>query len=99
LGELVLADHAAGVLAGGASLGAKTGRPSGETQGELRLVQDLLAHEVGERNLSGRNEPEAIRRLEKIFGELGQVSGAEGGVVAHEKGRIGLGIPELRRVQ
>ena len=57
LGELMLADHAAGVFAGGAGLGAEARRAGGDAYGKLRLVGDVLAHEIGQRNFGGGNEP------------------------------------------
>jgi hypothetical protein len=48
-GELVLADHAASVLAGRAGLGAEAGRAGGEPQRQRGFVDDRLAHKVGER--------------------------------------------------
>ena len=61
LGELVLADHAARVLAGGARLGAEARRAGGEAQRQLGLVEDRFAHQIGERHLGGGDEPEAVR--------------------------------------
>ncbi len=40
LGELVLPDHAARILAGGAGLGAEARRQRGEAQRQLGLVDD-----------------------------------------------------------
>ena len=47
----MLADHAARVFAGGAGLGAEARRAGGDADGKLRLVGDVLAHEIGERAL------------------------------------------------
>ena len=41
LGELVLADHAARVLAGGARFRAEARRPRGEAHRQLRFVEDF----------------------------------------------------------
>ena len=54
----MLADHAARVLAGRAGLGAEARRPGGYAHGQLRLVDDLLAHEIGQRDFGGGDEPE-----------------------------------------
>ena len=56
----MLADHAARVFAGGAGLGAEARRAGGDADGELRLVGDLLAHEIGERNFGGGDEPTTL---------------------------------------
>ena len=85
--ELVLADHAARVLAGGARLGAEAGRAGGEAQRQLLLVEDLVVHEVGERHLGGRDQPEAVVGAEQVLGELRQLAGAERRVVAHQERR------------
>ena len=55
----MLADHAARVLAGGAGLGAEARRPGGYSHGQLGLVDDVLAHEIGERHFGGGDEPDA----------------------------------------
>ena len=52
--ELVLADHAARVLAGRARLGAEARRVAGELERQLLGRHDLVAHEVGDRVLGGR---------------------------------------------
>src|ERR1700722_10962203 len=51
LGELVLADHPARILAGGAGLGAEARRERRHPHRQLGLVDDRLAHQVGERDL------------------------------------------------
>ena len=57
-GELVLADHAARVLAGRARFGAEARRAGGDAHRQLRFVDDLLAHEIGQRHFGGGDEPE-----------------------------------------
>jgi len=46
--ELVLANHAAHVLAVASRLAAEAGRVGAEAGGELRLVERLVAEEVGD---------------------------------------------------
>ena len=58
LPELVLADHAARVLARRARLRAKRQGPGGEAQRQGFFVDDALAHEIGQRNFGGGDEPE-----------------------------------------
>ncbi len=53
--ELVLAQHAARVLAGRAGLGAEAGRQRGEAQRQGLGVEDFLAHQIGERDLGCRD--------------------------------------------
>ena len=59
LGELVLADHAARILAGGARLGAETRRAGGQPHRQLRFVDDGFADEICQRNFGGGDEPSA----------------------------------------
>ena len=58
LGELMLADHAAGIFAGGARLGAKARRAGGEPHRQLRFVDNGFADEVGQRHFGGGDEPD-----------------------------------------
>ena len=57
LGELVLPDHPARILARRPGLGAEAGRIRRDPDRQLRLVADRLAHQVGEWNLGGGDEP------------------------------------------
>ena len=54
--ELVLADHAARVLAVAAGLGAEAGRVRGQPHRQRVVVDDLVAHDVGQRHLGGRDQ-------------------------------------------
>ena len=60
LGELMLADHAAGVLAGGARFGAEARRQRGQPHRQRVFVEDGLAHEIGQRDFGGGDEPELV---------------------------------------
>ena len=60
LGELMLADHAARILAGGARLGAKARRAGGDAQGQLFFVEDFFADEICEGHFGGGDEPEFL---------------------------------------
>ena len=55
----MLPDHAARVLPRRARFGAEAGGVGGDADGQLGLVADGLAHEVGERDFGGGDEPEA----------------------------------------
>ena len=60
LGELVLADHAARVLAGRARFGAEARRAGGEPHRELvGFIDDGFADEIGQRDFGGGDEPAA----------------------------------------
>src|SRR3546814_7018585 len=65
LAELMLPDHAARVLAGGARFGAEARRMRGVAQRQCRLVDDPSGGQVGERHLGRRDEPEAGRGAER----------------------------------
>ena len=82
--ELVLADHAPGVLAGGAGLGAEAGRQAVSRSGRrasstispaTRLVSGTSAVGISQWPLVGP---------EQIVGELRQLAGAEQRLVAHQ---------------
>src|SRR6185503_15042282 len=69
--ELVVADHAASVLARRARLGAEARRMAGELERQLLGRQDLLAREIRDRVLGGRQQVEvAPLDLEQILLEL-----------------------------
>ena len=113
LGELVLADHAAGVATGRARFRAKTRRQRGQAHRQFLLVEDGLADEVGERDFGGRDETEplapqilagrsqqlALDRPELVVLEFRQLTGPEHHFVAHEQRRIDFGIAVLVGVQ
>src|SRR6185312_7166188 len=86
--ELVLADDAAGVLAGGAGLGAEARRICRKRDRQAGVVEDFVAIEIRDRNFGGGNEPViavlefapaggfgvSVGTAEKILGALGQLS-------------------------
>ena len=58
--ELVLADHAADVLAVAAGFGAEAGRVGAEGDGELGFVEGLVAEEIGDGDFGGGDEPVVV---------------------------------------
>src|SRR5690606_3790365 len=58
--ELVLADEAARVLARRARFGAEAGGERRHADRELRLVDDLLAHRIGQADFGGGDEPKTF---------------------------------------
>src|SRR5262249_43386150 len=60
LSELMLPDHPARILAGGAGFRAEAGRAGREAQRQLGLVEDRLAHEIREWDFGSGNEPEIL---------------------------------------
>jgi hypothetical protein len=58
--ELVLTDHAADVLAVGAGLAAEAWRVGAERYGQLSFFKDLVAVEVGNRNLGRGDKPVVV---------------------------------------
>ena len=99
--ELMLADDAARVLARRARLGAEAGRVGRQTDRQPRLVQNLVAIKIGDRNLGGWYQPVIIvfvaavrstfgigvRAAEQILGKLGQLPGAEERLAVDHKRR------------
>ena len=75
--ELVLADEAAHVLAVGAGLGAEAGREGDVLPRQVGRLQHLVAVQVRERHLRGRDQVEvavARARLEEVALELGELA-------------------------
>src|ERR1700722_13622098 len=64
--ELVLADHAAGVLPRRARLGAEAERAGGIAQRQTLLVDDALANEVGERDFRRGDQPTTFQKLSAL---------------------------------
>ena len=58
----MLADHAARVLAGGTGFRAEARRAGGHAHGQARLIDDVVAHEIGERHFGGGDEPAPVDR-------------------------------------
>src|SRR5712691_6553073 len=75
--ELMLADHAASVLAGCARLRAEAGGPRRVAQRQTALVEDLAGDEISQGNLGGRDQPVTVRGAEQILGELWELAGPE----------------------
>ncbi len=64
----MLADHAARVFARSACLGAEAWSACSDADGKLRLVGDVLAHEIGERHFGGGDEPASLEL--HVLGQL-----------------------------
>src|SRR5215831_16517389 len=75
--ELMLADHAAGVLPRRAGLRAEARGPGGVAQRQSALVEDLSSREIGERHFGGRDQPIAVRGAELVRRELRELAGPE----------------------
>ena len=84
--ELMLADHAAGVLARRAGLRAKARGPGGIAQRQRALVEDFAGDEIGQRHLGGRDQPIAVGGAEHILGEFRQLADPEHRFVADQQG-------------
>jgi hypothetical protein len=74
-------NHAPRVAAGRSGLRTEAVGERGQAQRQLFLRRDLLADEVGQRDLGGGDQPATIGGAEQVFGELRQLAGAEGGVI------------------
>ncbi len=55
LGKLMLADHAARILARRPGFRPKTRRPGGQTLGQVGLVKNLFRRRIGQGHFGGRN--------------------------------------------
>ncbi len=109
--ELVLADHAADVFAVGAGFGAEAGGVGAVRDGELGFVEGLVAEEVGDGDLGGGDEPVVVLlqlaggvgalvvAVEEVFGELGELAGAEEGLRVDHVGRQDFGVAVLGCVE
>ena len=97
--ELVLADHAARVLAVGTGLAAETRRVADELERQLLAREDLAAHEIRHRIFGGRNQVQiASLELEQIVLELGEAGNAVGALGGHHVRHVDLGVAVLLRV-
>lgn len=101
--ELVLADHAAGVAAGGAGLAAKARGMGDELQRQLPGVEDLAGHDVGQRYLGGGDQVEIglalAADLEQILLKLGQLTGALQGRRLYQIRGVGFLVAVFAGVQ
>ena len=100
--ELVLADHAARVLAVGAGLAAEARGVADELERQPLERDDLVANDIGDGDLGGRDQVELLRILarhrEQVVLELRQVAGAAQARGVHQVRRIHLGVAVLARV-
>ena len=99
LDELMLADHAPGVAPRSPRLGAETGGQRGDAHGQGLLVENFLAHQIGQRHLGGGDQPEVLARAKLVVAELRELRGAIHGVVAHQHRRVHLFITVVLGVQ
>ncbi len=102
--KLVLADHAADVLAVAAGFGAEAGGPGAKAQGAGAEVEGFVAEEVGDGDLGGGDEPVVVIlgraglvrafvvAVKELVGELGQLAGAEEGARVDDGGRQDLRV-------
>ncbi len=109
--ELVLTDHAADVFAVAAGFGAEAGGVGAVGDGELGLVEGLVAEEVGDGDFGGGDEPVVVLlqlagavgslvvAVEEVFGELGKLAGAEEGFGIDHVGGQDFGVAMLGCVE
>ena len=98
--ELVLADHAARVLAVGPRLAPETRGLRGVAQRQLVGVEDLAGDHVGHRHLGGRDQ--VTRRIvgggEGVFAELRQLAGTGHRLRVDKVRQVELGVAVLAGV-
>ena len=75
----------------------KQGVSAVKRSGSSASAQDLLADDVGQADLGGRDQPAAVGGLEQVLGELGQLAGAEHRLVADQQRRHDLLVAVLAR--
>ena len=109
--ELVLADHAARVLAVASGLGAEARRMRGEPDRQRLGRQDLAAHGVRQRDLGRRDEVEPLGRgrivrvdaallhREHVGFEFRQLRRADQRLGVDDVGRVALGVAVLARLR
>ncbi|MCW0417619.1 hypothetical protein NB689_003373 [Xanthomonas sacchari] len=91
--ELVLADHAAGVAAAAAGLGAEAQRVRSHAQRQALGLDDLVAHQVGQRDFRGGDQIALLfaqRGGEHVFLELRQLAGAVQAVGVDDHRHVGF---------
>ncbi len=104
--ELVLADHAARVLAVAPRLRAEARRVRGEPDRQRLRVEDLAADRVRERDLGGRDQVERLRlallpalpHREHVGLELRQLRRADERLGVDDVGRVALDVAVLARL-
>ncbi len=97
--KLMLADHAAGVLARRAGLRAEARGPGGVAQRQRALVEDFAGNEVGQRHLGGRDQPIPIGGSEHILGEFRELADPKRRFIADQQRRRNLGVAEFGRME
>ena len=107
----MLPDDAAHVAPIAAGLAAEARSVSAEGDGELSLIYGLIAEQVRNRHLSGRDEPVVtvlivfriprviVVAVEEVFSELGELAGAEERLGVDHVGGEDLGISVLAGVE
>ena len=94
--ELMLANHAPGVLPVAAGLAAEAGRVADMADGQRIPIENQVPVQVGDRHFAGGNEVQvAAFDAELIGGELGQLARAVQGLRVDYVGGIDLGVAVL----
>ena len=94
--ELMQAVQAAHVLAVRAGLAAEAGRVGAALDGQVLLVEDHVAVDVGDRHLSRRDEVEVVKvGVVHLALLVGQLAGAQSAGLIHHVGRLYLQVAGL----
>ena len=96
--ELVLADIAPRILPRRTRLRTETRGKGGQANWQCGFGKDLLTDRIGQRNLSGGNQPAPIGGLEVVLGELWQLPSAEQRFFADQQRSGVLGVAVHRRL-
>ena len=99
LAELMLAQHAARILARRPRFGPETRRPCGHAKRQFVDAGHRVGNQARQRHFGSRNQPEIIAGAIQVFLELRQLPRAVHGLRAHERRRHDLCIAELLGMQ
>ncbi len=100
--ELVLADHAARIAATTAGFGAETHRMGGHAQWQTLGVDDLLAHDIGQRHFGGGDQITARLAhfgLKQIVFEFRQLTGAAHRIGIDQQRHVGFFVTVFAHMQ
>lgn len=94
--ELMHANQAAGAKAGAACFPAEAGGVGGVVDGELLVLEDLVAVKIGDGDFSSRDEVEVVfGAVVDLIAELGKLPGADKALGFDEERRADLGVAVL----
>ena len=88
----MLADHAARITPRSACFGTKTWRECCNAHGQLTLIKNAFAHQIGQRDFGCRDQPIIIPCPELVIAEFRQLRRTNHRLIFDQKRRIDFGI-------